>query len=145
MNRPHVILLMADQLRRDVLGCYGGAFGCSPNVDALAGEAVMHRAHTINSPLCVPSRISMLTGLHPHVNGAIVNAWDKEEEPYGTCRNRRTFYEDLAGAGYRVEHLGTDHLRVDPPLAGRHPRIRFSAPALAPSLRMHLMSTEKNS
>lgn len=127
MKRPHLILLMADQLRRDVLGCYGGGYGASPNLDRLAGEAVVFGSHTINSPLCVPSRISMVTGTYPHVNGAIVNGWDEPERPYGTCRDLPTLYESLAQAGYRVEHLGVNHLRFDPPLGRRHQRITFSA------------------
>ena len=128
MKRPHVIVLLADQLRRDVLGCYGGEYGASANLDALAGESVLLRSHTINCPLCVPSRVSMITGVHPHVHGAIVNAWDKEEQPYGTCRDRPTLYELLGEGGYRVEHLGVHHLRCDPPLERRHERVHFSAP-----------------
>jgi len=126
MKRPHVIVLLADQLRRDVLGCYGGDHGATPSLDALAGESVRLGGHTINCPLCVPSRLSMLTGLHPHVHGAIVNGWDEQERPYGTCRGLPTLYEALAEGGYNVEHVGVDHLRCDPPLGQRHERIRFS-------------------
>jgi len=127
MSRPHIIMLMADQLRRDVLGCYGGPFGASPTIDALAGESVVFRSHATNCPLCVPARISMVTGTWPHVNGAIVNGWDEPERPYGLCRDVPTVYESLAEAGYRVEHVGVDHLRCEPALADRHERIRFRA------------------
>ena len=127
MKRPPVIFLMADQLRRDVLGCYGGRYAASPNIDALADESAVLGSHTINSPLCVPSRISMVTGTWPHVNGAIVNGWDEAERPYGTCRGVPTLYEVLAEGGYRVEHLGVGHLRCEPPLEDRHERVRFSA------------------
>ncbi|KKL92932.1 hypothetical protein LCGC14_1879760 [marine sediment metagenome] len=120
-------MLMADQLRRDVLGCYGGTHGASPNLDRLSAGAIRFDAHTINCPLCVPSRLSMLTGTYPHVNGAIVNGWDQAERTHGTCRGTPTLYESLAEAGYRVEHMGVDHLRCDPPLADRHQRIRLSA------------------
>ncbi|OPX21825.1 MAG: hypothetical protein B1H04_05980 [Planctomycetales bacterium 4484_123] len=65
---------MADQLRRDVLGCYGAAFGATANLDRLANESAVFHRHTVNCPLCVPSRISLVTGSHPHVNGAVVNA-----------------------------------------------------------------------
>ncbi|MHC4717702.1 MAG: sulfatase family protein, partial [Planctomycetota bacterium] len=126
-SHPHVIMLMADQLRRDVLGCYGGPFGASPAIDSLADESVLFRSHAVNCPLCVPSRISMVTGAWPHVNGAIVNGWDEPERPYGRCRDVPTMYESLAEAGYCVEHVGVDHLRCEPPLAGRHERIRFRA------------------
>ncbi len=130
MSRPpHIVLLMADQLRADVLGAYGGSFGASPRLDRLSGESVVFERHLTNCPLCVPARIAQITGTWPHVHGAIVNAWDPGERPYGTCRNLPTFYEALAGAGYRVEHVGVDHLRCEPPLAGRHQRIRFSGNA----------------
>ncbi len=127
MKRPHVIVLMADQLRRDTLGCYGGVEDVSPNLDDLARHSAVFRSHTINCPLCVPSRNSMITGTWPHVNGAIVNGWTAEEVPYGTCREVPTLYEVLAEGGYRVEHVGVDHLRCDPPVADRHERIRFFA------------------
>ena len=127
MKRPHVVVLMADQLRRDVLGCYGGPHGASENLDRLAGESVLLARHTTNCPLCVPARTSIVTGVHPHVHGAIVNAWDAPERPYGTCRDLPTLYEALAEAGYRVEHVGVNHLRCEPPLDRRSRRIRFFA------------------
>ena len=126
-RRPNILVLIADQLRPDVLGAYGGRPDVSPQLDRLARESAVFQRHLTACPLCVPARISMATGLMPHQHGAIVNAWDVGEEPYGTCRNRPTFYEALAASGYRVEHFGTDHLRCDPPIAGRHERIRFSA------------------
>jgi arylsulfatase A-like enzyme len=81
MPRPHIVLLMADQLRADVLGCYGGKFGATPRLDELAAGSVVFNRHLTNCPLCVPARITQLTGTWPHVHGAIVNAWDKGEEP----------------------------------------------------------------
>jgi choline-sulfatase len=128
-DRPHVVVLLADQLRRDVLGCYGGRHDASPNIDAVAAESAVLASHVSNCPLCVPVRNTILTGVHAHVHGAIVNAWDEEERPYGICRDRPTLYESLATAGYRVEHVGVNHLRCDPPLQERHERIRFSASA----------------
>lgn len=125
MDRPPVLVLLADQLRRDVLGCYGGQFGVSPHLDAFADESVVLDSHVTTCPLCVPARNSIITGTWPHVHGAIVNAWDEAERPYGTCRNVPTLYESLAEGGYAVEHVGVDHLRCEPPLSDRHSGIRF--------------------
>ncbi|MCG3180371.1 MAG: Arylsulfatase [Phycisphaerae bacterium] len=126
MPQPHIIVLMADQLRRDVLGCYGGGFGATPNIDALAAESVRFAQHHTNCPLCVPARNSIATGTWPHAHGAIVNAWDPAEAPWGTARGQ-TYYELLAASGYRVVHAGTDHLRSDPPMKDRHAAIEFIA------------------
>lgn len=125
MKQPHIILLIADQLRRSVLGCYGGPFGATPNLDALAGSSVRFDSHATNSPLCVPARNALATGAWPHTNGAMVNAWVPEEEPWGTCKGVESYYERLAGAGYDVQHVGIDHMRADPPLPDRHERITF--------------------
>lgn len=126
-DRPNIVVILADQLRTDVLGAYGGRRDVSPRIDRLAEESVLFDRHLTNCPLCVPARISMATGLMPHRHGAIVNAWDPEEQPWGTCRGKPTFYESLARAGYQVEHIGVDHLRCDPPISQRDVGISFHA------------------
>lgn len=54
--------------------CAGNRVVSTPNLDRLAAEGVMFTQASCNSPLCVPSRMSMLTGRHPHQTGAFANS-----------------------------------------------------------------------
>jgi choline-sulfatase len=65
MTRPNLLFLFSDQHARRVAGCYGDAAARTPNLDRLAGEGVVFDNAYCPSPLCVPSRMSMLTGRYP--------------------------------------------------------------------------------
>ena len=66
-GRPNILLIMADQLRADALGCYGNAVCRTANLDALAaGGVLFERCHTPD-PICVPARATIVTGNYPHV------------------------------------------------------------------------------
>jgi len=68
-----IILITADELRKDALGCYGGRAIKTPNFDSLAETGMcFDRAYT-TSPWCLPARCSILTGLFPHNTGAYSN------------------------------------------------------------------------
>jgi arylsulfatase A-like enzyme len=64
-----VLYVDVDSLRPDHLGAYGYTAGTSPNIDALAADAVVfERAYVANSP-CLPSRAALLTGRYGLANG----------------------------------------------------------------------------
>ena len=72
-RRPNVLLITADQLRADALGCYGNHLCRTPNLDAMAaGGALFANGFTPN-PICVPARASITTGNYPHVCTGIKN------------------------------------------------------------------------
>lgn len=130
MNHPqHVIVLMADQLRRDALSCYGDLPVATPHIDAMASECVIFDRAYCSSPLCVPTRISMYTGKWPHTTGAIVNGNGiKNELPYATLpAEHGTLYEHLDAAGYQITHVGVQHVRSHPPLRERVPRAHIES------------------
>ena len=63
MARPrNVLLIVADQWRGDSLGLLGHPSALTPNLDALARDAVTFRHHFGQSAPCGPARASMLTG-----------------------------------------------------------------------------------
>lgn len=66
-DRPNIILILADDLGRDWIGCYGGA-GKTPHVDKLAAQGVRFRL-AWSAPICTPTRVEMLTGLYPFRTG----------------------------------------------------------------------------
>ncbi|MVA74462.1 sulfatase-like hydrolase/transferase [Auraticoccus sp. F435] len=103
-DRPAVLLITTDQLRRDTLGCYGGRAVATPNLDRLAATALVHdRAHTA-SPWCLPSRSSLITGCYPRTHGAHSNFRDRRLSP-----ERPNLYSSLQQLGYRTTHVGKCH------------------------------------
>ena len=61
-RRPNVVVLVADDLRADVIGAYGGKQCRTPNLDKLASEGIVFTRAVCPYPLCVPSRAEILTG-----------------------------------------------------------------------------------
>lgn len=65
----NLLWIIADQLRRDTLGCYGNQLIQTPNLDFFSSQAsVLDDIHVTN-PLCMPSRSTMISGLYPHQHG----------------------------------------------------------------------------
>ena len=61
-----IILITADQLRKDALSCYGNRIIQTPHLDHLAKQSLQfERAYSV-SPWCLPSRCALATGLFPH-------------------------------------------------------------------------------
>lgn len=123
-TRPHIILLMADHLRADCLSCYGKLGVRTPHLDGLAQQSVVFDRAYCSTPLCVPTRTSMATGLWPHTTGVIVNGGRFEPEiPFRELRSGyRTYYEQLAEGGYPITHVGVQHVHSHPPLERRVPQ-----------------------
>lgn len=103
-DRPAIIFITADQLRKDALSCYGCQAVDTPHLDRLASQSVrFNRAYT-NSPWCLPSRTTMLTGLYPHNHQAYSNFRDCQISPEAT-----NMYQLFGRQGYRVHHIGKCH------------------------------------
>ena len=65
-RRPNILLIFADDVGREVLGCYGGESYKTPNIDSLA-KAGKRFTHCYGMPVCHPSRICLMTGRYPAV------------------------------------------------------------------------------
>jgi choline-sulfatase len=74
MQATNLLILMADEHSRKVLGCYGNPYVRTPNIDALARRGTRFRAAYTNSPICVPARAAFATGQYVHVTGYWDNA-----------------------------------------------------------------------
>lgn len=64
MSRPNIILITADQWRGDCLTSVGHPTIKTPNLDALAADAVVFRNHYCATAPCSPARASLYTGLY---------------------------------------------------------------------------------
>jgi len=74
MSRPNIVYIMADQLSAKALPFYGNPTVKAPMLSRLAQEGVVFENAYCNSPLCGPSRQSMMTGQLPSKVGAFDNA-----------------------------------------------------------------------
>ncbi len=68
-NRPNLLLIVADDHAAWTLGTDGDPRRATPNLDALARQGTYFRRAYCNSPLCTPSRQSLITGRLPHAIG----------------------------------------------------------------------------
>ncbi|HWP64794.1 MAG TPA: sulfatase [Candidatus Limnocylindria bacterium] len=64
-ERPNVILVSLDTLRRDDVGAFGSPLPLTPNLDALAREGVVFENASTTYPSTTAAHLSMLTGLYP--------------------------------------------------------------------------------
>ena len=102
-RKPHILFIFPDQLRADCLSCAGHPLLRTPNIDRLAGEGVRFDNCFTTSPLCVPARFSVTTGLYPHNS----NLWQND----ATCpTDADTYMHRLKKAGYRTCSIGKNHL-----------------------------------
>ena len=72
-RKPNVIILFSDQHNKKVMGFEGHPDVLTPNLDRLAGEAVVFDRAYCTQGICVPSRSSMMTGLTVRTMGFVNN------------------------------------------------------------------------
>lgn len=106
-NRPNLLFIIADQLRADFVGCYGAPYVNTPHIDALAAEGIRYERAYSTSPICVPARASLLTGMNSVRNGVLDNSvWLRPD--LAAC-GVRTWPEMLNEAGYLTAGIGKMH------------------------------------
>ena len=100
--RPNILLLQADQLAPHSLPAYGHPVTLAPHLSGLAEGGAVFDAAYCNSPLCAPSRFSMMTGRMPSDIGAYDNA-------SAMSPAIPTFAHHLRQSGYRAVLAGKMH------------------------------------
>lgn len=103
MNRPNLLLIMTDQQRWDAMGCSGGWVD-TPNMDRIAAEGIRFSNCVTNSPVCIPARLSLATGLYPHNTGVWQNMG------HTLSPKAKTWMQAVRDAGYRTSLFGKTHL-----------------------------------
>jgi choline-sulfatase len=109
MERPNILMIMADQLSASWLGCCGHRQIRSPHIDRLADEGVVFEAAYCNSPICAPSRASMCAGQYVGRIGAFDNGADfPSSVPTLMHHLRRAGYEVLLSG--KMHFVGPDQM-----------------------------------
>jgi len=127
-DRPNVVLILADDLGVRDLGCFGSTFHETPNLDRLASRGVRLTNAYSASPLCSPTRASIMVGQHPARTGItapgchLAKVHLKKQLLLGDTRvhlarsvtrlkpDFHTLAEALKDAGYATGHFGKWHL-----------------------------------
>lgn len=102
-QRPNIILILADDIGADDLGCYGNPFVQTPHIDRIATEGIRFTNAYVTTSSCSPSRCSILSGRYPHNTGA---AELHTPLPPGIP----TFAGLLRAAGYYTAQAGKWHM-----------------------------------
>lgn len=102
MKQPNIIMVFTDQHNGRVVHAMGDPYVRTPNMDRMAENGVIFENTYCNSPLCVPSRSSMLSGLMPHKTKIFNNAQSLPSD-------KATFVHSLAAAGYETVLSGRMH------------------------------------
>lgn len=116
VRQPHIILIVSDQHSRKLAGCYGDNFIRSPNIDRLAGEGVLFNNAYAPSPLCVPSRMALLSGIPPMISGVHHNSQTLPSHV-------PTLAHSLGAAGYHSVLCGRMHFVGPDQRHGYHERL----------------------
>jgi arylsulfatase len=104
--RPNIIFVMADDLGWGDLGSYGQKKIRTPNLDRMAAEGLRFTSFYSGSPVCAPSRCSLMTGKH---GGHAFIRDNKEVRPEGQwplAANEFTIPELLKAQGYATGAFG---------------------------------------
>lgn len=119
MKNKNILLIMCDQLNAGLLDIYGGELK-TKHLNKLAQESSVFTKAYCQTPLCTPSRASIITGQYPHAHGIVNNVMLKDypmcggpvtEE--GINNEDITTEKILWGNGYKTAHYGKWHLSGD--------------------------------
>jgi len=108
-DRPNIVFILSDQHAANVLGCYGDEIVRTPNLDRLASEGVVFENTYTPSPICVPARMSLLTGKYPFRQNCWTNSDSLASDIPTTAHalGAEGYYPTLIG---RMHAIGPDQL-----------------------------------
>ena len=142
---PNLLLIIADDHGGGTMGIEGDPRQATPNLDRLAREGIWFERAYCNSPLCTPSRQSLITGKLPHAIGVTqlstrlsgdvltMGEWFRDLD-YQTAAIGKMHFNGPYSHGFdeRIDTVDwQNHLRDHPPRGGdhRHPWRPFQDPA----------------
>ena len=115
-QRPNILLFYVDQHRWDAVGANGNPFVHTPHLDQLAANGLNFDHYFVQNPLCMPSRVSFLTGQYPSqlkitYMGVDVPLdtciWPHLLRPYG-------YFSANLGKIHFLNHANRDHRQPHP-------------------------------
>lgn len=117
MDKPNIVLILCDQLRADVLGCYGSTVVETPNIDRLAASGVCFDRAYSQTPVCIPARHALISGKNAFELGMLENTakHPKPFVPLAPLIRDRGYSTSAVGKMHFIptrEHFGFDRMRL---------------------------------
>ena len=81
-EKPNIVLIMADDLGVEGLGCYGGTSYSTPRLDRMEAGGIRFR-HMYSQPLCTNTRGELMTAKYNHRNWLAFGLLDPREKTIG--------------------------------------------------------------
>ena len=106
-KRPNIVFLFPDQFRADFTGFNGADWLNTPNIDSIAENGVSYSNSFSASPICVPARTALLTGMNAIRNGVTTNLHNLRAD--WRDAGLRTWPEILSENGYYTAGIGKMH------------------------------------
>lgn len=106
-QRPNILFIMSDDHAYQAISAYQDHLIVTPNIDRIAQEGIRFTNACVSNSICAPSRATILTGKHTHINGKTDNA-----RPFDTTQV--TFPELFQKAGYQTALFGKLHFGNNP-------------------------------
>ena len=106
-KRPNIVFIMSDDHAYQAISAYDTSLINTPNIDRIAEMGMLFTNASVTNSICAPSRATLLTGKHSHVNGKVDNV-----SPFDTTNV--TFPQLLQKAGYQTAMFGKLHFGNSP-------------------------------
>lgn len=104
MSKPNIVLISTDQMRADLMGCAGNPIIQTPHIDILARRGIRFEQAYSPTPICIPARATIMTGMEGHSMGitTYVEGFHLPTEA--------TLPKVLSDAGYETRLVGKMHV-----------------------------------
>jgi uncharacterized sulfatase len=114
-KKTNILFILADDMGYADLGCYGNKKVATPNIDQLSREGIRFTQFYVNSPICSPSRVALMTGQYPSRWGITSYIDDSKTNEKRGVRNSLSLEapfvaRNIQKAGYYTAHIGKWHM-----------------------------------
>lgn len=106
-KRPNIIFIMSDDHAYQAISAYDRKLIETPNIDRIAKMGMLFTNASVTNSICAPSRATILTGKHSHLNGKIDNHFHFDS-------TNVTFPQLFQQAGYQTAMFGKLHFGNSP-------------------------------
>ncbi|MEX0361170.1 MAG: sulfatase [Allomuricauda sp.] len=106
-TRPNILFIMSDDHAYQAISAYSDHLIQTPNIDRIGKEGIVFTNACVTNSICAPSRATILTGKHTHINGKVDNLM-----PFDTTQV--TFPQLFQKAGYQTAMFGKLHFGNNP-------------------------------
>ncbi len=110
-EKPNIVFIFSDDHALEAISAYGDRYdevSPTPNIDRIASEGMLFKRSYCTNSICGPSRASIITGKHSHMNGYMDNDFSTFDG------GQQTFPKLMQKAGYETALIGKWHLVSNP-------------------------------